>query len=253
MADSFFPDSDAGKLKVAQSFSSAISSSPSTYALSPSDAQIIAKAVNEYAHALQVASEELTRTPPAVNAKDTARNAMESLIRVYVNQIRANQGITDQSKIDAGIQPWKTTMTPRQCPLSSPQLSFVAATPGVHVLHFCDSLTPNDKKKPFGATRLELFMALIEPDAPPPTSPRLPGTGDHDGRFDSVANWAWYVNSYSRTPISVAHPNPPRPMCAVYWGRWANNKGEVGQFSNALPTMLVGRSSQLQKSLKQAA
>ena len=73
--------------------------------------------------------------------------------------------------------------------------------------------------KPRGAVRLELFYMWLEAGQKPPKYP--------DDR-------ARYLRSYTRTPIEVEFPVPPRPMLLVYWGRWADSRGEVGPFSPAV-------------------
>lgn len=241
MADSLFPDDDAGILERARAFASGIASSPSTYALGAAEAAAITEAVDDYAQKLAIAASPLTRTPGAINAKDTARNGMMSFLRVQANLIRANQGISDQAKIDIGIRPRKRGLTRRNCPQTSPRLGLVAATPGQFTLSFTDSIVTDAKYKPFGATRLELFAMVIEVGDEAPASPMVPGEGAPAG---ATANWAWYVGSFTKNPIVVRQPAPLRPMLAVYWGRWASHRGEVGPWSLALPTMIVGRCAQ---------
>lgn len=227
MANPFIPNGDAALLSFAKAFAGGIASAPSAYAMSPPEADSIVQAVEAYEAAFKVANNPQTRTQSTVNIKDTRRNAMRDFIRVNANIIRANQGIDDALKIAIGIPPRKTNLTRRKCPGTSPVLSFVAATPGKHTINFMDSISM-EKKKPFGAVRLELFRMLTDPVEPPPTS------------YDEDATGSVYVRSFTRNPISLDWPKPASPRLVTYFARWADSTGEVGPFSLALPTTIVG-------------
>lgn len=203
----------------------------------------ITQAVADYQRAYDIAKNPKTHTRDAVQVKDQTRNAMVKFLRGYARRIRANDGISDADKIALGLPPHKLDKTRRQCPQTSPRLGLMGVTPGMHTLSIEDSIEDAQRKKPFGATRWELFMTLIGPDEIVPQSPTLPDERGIATIGDTAqpVRWAWYVGSFTRFRAAVRHPQPPQPMRAVYWARWANNRGEFGPWSHALPTMFVGK------------
>lgn len=213
--DQFIPQRKAEFQQFAMAFASAVGSSPWTYGISQSDADTIQRAVDEFNEAFALASSPLTRTPGNVSVKDTKRNQLESLIRMYAAQFRANMGISNASLIEVGVRRRPTKLQRRHCPASSPALVLVARTPGADTLRYFDSLTPNTKAKPYGADRLELFCAYVERGCDV-----LPTVHD-----------AQYIGSYRKNPIVVHHGFRLHTCEPVYWARWAGHNCDVGNFS----------------------
>ena len=160
--DQFIPQREGEFQQFVVAFASGVGSSPWTFGVSPGDAATIQSAVDRFNEAFANATSPLTRTSGSVNAKDTARNALESVIRMYASQFRANMGISDESLLGIGVQRRPTRLQRRWCPASSPVLVLVGRTPGCDTLRYFDSLTPETKAKPYGADRLELFCAYVE-------------------------------------------------------------------------------------------
>jgi hypothetical protein len=217
MAD-FIPTQDADFMQFALGFASGVSSSPWTYGVSQGDAQTISNAVKNYVEALGRATTPLTRTPGAVNAKDTARNAARNLIRMYANQFRANMGITDQALIDIGLRRRPTSLSKRKCPMTSPLLNFQARTPGEDQLSFCDTFdfATGTRKKPYGAERLELYVAYgYQPEGSSNQPPR-----------DRI-----HLGAFRKNPILVPHDPQADGKEPTYWARWAGHNDDVGPWS----------------------
>ena len=212
MPTDFIPSTDANALIWMQAFSSGISSSVSTYQLTQSDADTIAAAVQAYADTLAIATAPLTRTPGNVNAKDTARNAAESLCRQYAIQIKYNNGISDEAKIQIGVRPVNTSRDPIHCPASSPLVNVKGATPGSHTVTFADSLEPDKRAKPFGAAGLQLFCYIGDA-----------ATVDE--------NEAQFVGIFTRNPVSVQFMPEDDGKMATYFARWSGKRGDVGNWS----------------------
>jgi hypothetical protein len=212
MADDFFPRPDADALLWMLGFSNGISSSPATYQLTPGDATTIATAVSEFQAALELAEAPLTRTPGNVNAKDTKRNLAETLCRQYAIQIKYNNGITDQAKIDIGVRPVNTDRTPQHCPQTSPLVNVTAATPGSHTVRFADSLEPNKRAKPPGAAGVQIFCHIGE----------TPTVNEDDAKF---------VGMFTTNPIVVAYTPEDDGKMATIFARWSGKRGDTGPFS----------------------
>jgi hypothetical protein len=212
MADNFIPRPDPEALIWFLAFSNGISSSPSTYELTVSDATTIADAVSEFQAALILADSPLTRTPGNVNAKDTKRNLAETLCRQYAIQIKYNNGITDQAKIDIGVRPVNPDREPVHCPQTSPLVNVTAATPGSHTIQFADSLEPHKKAKPFGAASLQLY-AFVGAE---------PTVDESQAKF---------IGLFTKNPIAVAFTPEDDGKMATYFACWSGKRGDTGPFS----------------------
>ncbi|MEX0776999.1 MAG: hypothetical protein WD042_14940 [Phycisphaeraceae bacterium] len=212
MAQSYIPGQDAASLQWMQAFAGGIAASPSTYMLAAADATAISNAVGAFAAALATAVDPQTRTPVTVNVKDTARNAAEQICRQYAVVIKNNGGISDAAKIAIGVRPVNPSREPIPCPQSSPLLNVIAATPGAQTVRYSDTSTPDSKSKPFGASELQLFIAIG--DAP---------TVDEDA--------AQFYGKFTRNPVGVAFAPQDDGKVATYFARWASRRGEVGPWS----------------------
>jgi hypothetical protein len=228
MADLLFPDDDAGILTVAMTFATGVAANPQLYFLDAGDAELILRVANEYKDAYFAANDKSTRTQAAVNIKNQTQASMMHVIRGYAKTIRTLGGVSDAAKINIGVIPHSGTMSRRTCPQSAPLLKFIGTTPGRHMITFSDTYSPTSRKKPFCAVRLELFMMMTDPTEPVPMS------------YDETAPGSSYLRSYTRSRMQIAHPQPAKPMLITYFARWADSTGEVGPFSLALPTTIVG-------------
>ena len=92
-------------------------------------------------------------------------------------------------------------------------LNVVAATFGTHTLRFADSLSPESAAKPFGASEVQLFVAVAET---PIFDPLV-------GRF---------YNKFTKNPVAVAFVSADNGKQASYFGRWAGRRGDVSPWSN---------------------
>jgi len=209
---SYIPARDANALQWMQAFSNGITASPSTYGLAASDAAAIAGAVNGFATALATVTEPSTRTPVTVNEKNTARNAAEQICRQYAVIIKNNGGINDADKIAIGVRPVNSGREPIHCPQTSPLLNVIAATPGAQTVRYADSMTPDSAAKPFGATELQLFIAI----------------GDAPTMLESDAV---FYGKFTKNPIGVAFAPSDDGKVATYFARWASRRGEIGPWS----------------------
>jgi hypothetical protein len=215
MPPDYIPNQDALALGWMQTFAAGISASPATYMISAAEAAGIQNAVDAFAAAHADAIDPAERTPVVVSIKDQARNAAEQLCRQYATLIKFNAGISDENKIAIGVRPVNPNRDPITCPTSSPVLNVVAATPGAHTLRFADSLTPEDRAKPFGATELQLFVAVAETNVTDPEQ-------------------AKFYGKFTRNPMSVAFSAADNGKQATYFGRWAGRRGDVGNWSAAV-------------------
>lgn len=212
MANNFIPAQDPQALIWMQTFSGGISSDPSLYLLTAPDAATIASAVNLFDLALAESSDPATRTPVTVAQKDDCRVAAEAVCRQFAILIKYNAGISDPDKIAIGVRPVNTSREPIPCPPTSPLLNVIAATPGVQTLRYADSTTPDSGKKPFGATELQLFVAV---GTAPVTDPEA----------------ARFYGKFTKNPIGVDFDAADNGKQATFFARWASRRGQTGPWS----------------------
>lgn len=211
MANPAFPRANAKCLAMMQNFARHISAGPSVYMLSAADAAGIQGAVDAFAAAYAVAMDPNARTKVSVAKKDEARNAAEQLCRQYYSLIKPNAGVSDADKIAIGVNPVNRGRTRVNCPQTLPALSILAATFGTHTLRYKDSLA-DGSGKPFGATQLQLFVAI------------------GDQRVGDPKEAAFY-RGFTINPMGVAFDAKDDGKLATYFGRWASRRGDVGPWS----------------------
>jgi uncharacterized small protein (DUF1192 family) len=211
-SSSYIPAEDAQFRTWAEAFAGGISADPPRYFLTPAQAASIQGVVDDFVAKLAIATNESTRTKPTIIAKDDARHVAESLCRQYAILIKDNAGISDDDKVAIGVRPINPNREPINCPQTSPLLNIVAATPGSHTVRFSDSMDPEKRAKPFGASELQLFLAITEEDQAPLT----------DAKFYAKV---------TKNPVGVEFSQADDGKVATYYARWASVRGEVGPWS----------------------
>jgi hypothetical protein len=237
MAKKFIPDGDRDFAHMASAFAEPIERDPVRYQLSTLDAALISEAVQAYRDALAQALRRVTRTKCTIMTKDRVRAKTERLLRKYANRIRINDAVDPVDKKFIFVKERPKRLKRRRCPMRPPHVRFLgtatgpATKQGMHLLEFREEQFSRSRAKPNGAVRLELFVGLVGPGEQPP---RVPG----DATKGPVRSW--YVRSFTTNPIRVKHPVPPSPMLVVYWARWADATGDVGEFSPPVRARIEG-------------
>jgi hypothetical protein len=93
-----------------------------------------------------------------------------------------------------------------------PGINAMAATQGAHTLTYYNSIDPTDRKKPFGATELELFVAIAPDQVDDP-------------------NEAKFYRKYTTNPMAVFFQPADKGKTATYFARWAGVRGDTSPFS----------------------
>jgi hypothetical protein len=213
MPDGYIPNTDVGALNWMLTFAGGLVADPARYMTSVAEAAAIQLAVNAYDAAHADSIDPAQRTPVVVAIKDSARNAAEQLCRQYAGLIKLNAGISDADKIAIGVRPINPNREPIHCPQSAPKLNVVAATFGTHTLQYADSLTLDSGAKPFGATELQLFVAVADTVVTDPLTAR-------------------FYNKFTKNPVGVAFTSADNGKQASYFSRWAGRRGDVSPWSN---------------------
>jgi hypothetical protein len=209
---SYIPSQDAALKAWAENFDALITANPATYGLVPADAVSIDGFVDAFSAAYLVITNPATKTKPAVANKDGAKAAMLSIVRGYAQQIKLNQGVTNENKLALGLTLSDGTPTPIPAPSSNPILSVIGATMGQQTIRFADVNTPALRAKPFGAIGLQLFRHIgIAPISDP-----------------ALATFNAFV---TRQPYGVSFDNADNGKTCTYFARWQTRTGLVGPWS----------------------
>jgi hypothetical protein len=211
-SNDYIPANDAQFSLWAQAFANGISANSALYMLTPAQAASIQSVTDNFVAALLVATTEATRTKATIIAKDNARSVCESLCRQYAILIKNNVGIDDADKVNIGVRPINPDREPIECPQTSPLLNIIGNTPGSQTVVYADSLTPDSKARPFGASELQLFRVI----------------GNVESAPLSEAN---FLGKFTRNPIAVEFSEADDGKIATYYGRWASVRGETGPWS----------------------
>jgi hypothetical protein len=231
MAD-YLPKTDGGLRDWTRNFSNLITANPSTYGLMASDAAAIAGVVDAYAEALTRATDPTTKTQGAVAAKDSAKAAMVAVVRRYAQVIKMNDGVTNEEKIDLGLNIDDTQPSPVPAPTTQPICSIVGATPLQHTLRFADSATPTKRAKPEGVVGLELYYFIGEN---PPVSPDAPTPAGTSTKFYGLA---------TREPFAVKLNAADVGQMITYYCRWVTRTGRTGPWSTPVAMTVAARSEE---------
>jgi hypothetical protein len=217
-ASDWIPSTDAAKATFAATFAAGITADPGSYGLVAGDATAFTILTAAYTAALDVATNDATRTPATIAAKDAAKNAMIPELRRLGNLIQANPAVSDADKVAIGLTVRDTgpgSQTPVPAPSTFPLLNILSATPFNHNLKVTDSDTPTTNAKPPGAIALE-FRAQVS--ATPIADPE---DIEYAGLETShLVNFQFQAGDVGKQ--------------VYYAGRWITRTGLVGPWSDVL-------------------
>jgi hypothetical protein len=234
----FIPSADREFAYTAQQFALVIARDLARYHLSAEDSAIITEAVKNFRQALSKALHRFSRTQQTVMEKKAARKKAEEVVRKYGRIIRANPDVSHIDKASVRIFERKKERKQQSCMMTAPYIRYLGAYdrggPGSiqHVLKFKEEFDSTTSALPNGAERLELFVEWV------PQGERIPRSPEE------MYGRAWYLRSFTRSRMEVKFPMPPVPMLIVYWGRWADAKGNVGPWSQTVVARVEGWSTQ---------
>jgi hypothetical protein len=162
---------DAQLLPFASNFSTRASATPAAYGLVAGDATALATLYGNYNTALTTASNPATRTSVTIAAKDVAKAALITELRLLYKKINAANLAADKRE-ELGLPIRDITPSPI-APPATKAVAMVLGKDGVIVdLRVKDELTLESKAKPPGAAGYELLCAVTAAGAPAPMDDR---------------------------------------------------------------------------------
>ncbi len=212
MASDYIPTRDSELDPYAINFATLISANPTNYGLQASDATAIDDAVDAWHASYLAATNPSTRTSATIQAKNTQKANVKSVIRGYAAQIRANRAVSDTLKMGLGLRIPDRDPTPIPAPGSYPVLTVESFNLGTLTLTAADQFTPDKKAKPAGSAGLLLFSTIGEAPAIEPSNVD----------FNAFLSKTKFQNSYGAEQAG---------QFVTFFGRWTNGKGELGPWS----------------------
>ncbi len=221
----YMGESDSEVRYWASNFADQIENVPA-YGISPADAAFVRNLLNQYITFYDMAQSASTRTSPIVLAKTETRQELEQVCRAFAMQIKADPGVSDDLKTNAGIHLDDQVRTPIGAPRTQPILNIVSAGPGTHTLRFRDMNTMSSRRKPAGITHMLLFAEIARP-----------------GHAKGVDAGLEFMGAVTRNPYRVRFDYDRHAgRIAHYKARWLTAKGLLGPWSAmiSMPIFFAG-------------
>lgn len=221
MAKDFLPTSDLHLLNWSANFDQGINADPTSIGLTTTQASAYTAAHQLFSTRLATATDPATRTRGTVNAKNDARRALKALARELARIINAHPGVTNQQRIDLGLNPRKGEIHPIHAPTEPPLMEVIRAyarTLSVRV----HALASDRRGKPEGVAGCSVFSYVGT--APPA----------------DLSEWTFQGNS-TRTTFDIEFP-PSTPagaqvfLCAC----WYSPRAQPGPVCQPVSAYLAG-------------
>lgn len=208
----YIPTKDADLDTWASNWSTKVTAAPATYGLTAPIAVVVAALFATWHAAYLAATAPTTRSPTTVAAKDSAKGAMVPILRLYSQQVKANDTVSNANKEALGIHIDDTVPTPIPPPTTHPIVTVVSSGTQSMVLRFADEVSPASRRRPFGAIGLLLRKQVSV----------SPGIDPEAGAFEGL---------FTRIPFEVAFIPADVGKTCRFWAQWTNGKGQEGPWS----------------------
>jgi hypothetical protein len=177
------------------------------------------------------ASQNVTRTPGAIQVKDDAREALTSGpngIRQLVAIIQADPDTTNEDRVELQITVRDPEPSPVPIPTQSPLVSVTNVNGRVATVRLGNQAEPTRRGKPTGVSGATLFYYVGE------TAPTEPD------------QWTYLIQT-TRTILDVVFPDSIQPWTKVWLSAlWYNTKAQTSPASAAVSFSIGDTYSQKQ-------
>jgi hypothetical protein len=171
-----------------------------------------------FAQKLTIADTPATRTKLTVQAKNTARTALEKRIRLVVKEyVNYNHMVTDEDRDGLGLPIYKDKRTPAPVAEKAPVLIVSAAGP--RQVRFDFGATKDVKAKPEGQHGAEITSVISD------TKP---------AEIEDLTRSSFDTNS----PLILTFKESERGKTLWFAARWENTSGEKGPWSEIESTII---------------
>ena len=218
----YLPSREADLVTFATNFSTKITASPTTYGMSVGQATAFATLKTGFTTSYATANDPGTRTPVAIAAKNTAKQALVDGvggIRELAAIAQAHPGITPEQLTDLGLTVRDSSPTPIPPPVDSPEIDFLpTGTRTIRVrLHNENTLR---LRKPAGVKGATVFYH-VGPTAPP-----------------ELTNWTFH-ESTTKTTLNIDLPASVDAGSQVWFTAfWFNPRSQSGPAATPVSTFM---------------
>lgn len=147
----YIPAQDGLAAPWSDNFSTLLTAAPTDYGLLAGDAVAVAAVVTPWLAAYTAATTPATRTPVTIADKDTARAAMEAVVRPFAVAISQNPVVSDGLKTGIGVTPRILTKTRNSVVAEEITFEVNYTVGGIALVRSQNPATPFTKKRPLGA------------------------------------------------------------------------------------------------------
>lgn len=221
MARNFYFGSDQSMVSGSATFSRLINEDAGAYGLSAELAAEYALVNAELQIAFTLATTPVTRTPVAVERKNTAVKSMQRSARYLSSIINAKETVDDAQLMALGLLP-RAKRTRREAPRTPPRVNVVGVDGRIVKLKISDADATAALSKARNAVASQLF-AYVGEAAP------------------ADASAFRFVGNFSRVNATVLFPDHV-PSGATVWlsARWISARGEASPASPAMSFTIQG-------------
>lgn len=210
------PDNDQDLNAFCVPFGTQISATPTVYGLVAADATAFQALATDFATRLATATNPETRTKAAVAAKSTSKKSLLARTRALIRIISAHPGVTDEMRVELGLN----VRDPQPSPIPAPSTRPLLVVDPDGVLRAVDETMPERKGKPAGVSGAIIFTKI---DGPAPASP-------DEAKFAALA-------TRTRCAVPVGTGNKGKTLWVL--AQWYNERGELGPVSPVASTTIA--------------
>jgi len=216
MPDVYLPSREAELNTWASTFNNHIVATPASFGLTVAQATAFTALFNTWQAFYLIANNPSTRTPSAIQSKNTFKDAMidgPGGIRQLVNIIQAFPDLTNTQRVDLGITVPDASPTPVPPPANPPVLTVVSTLGRVVKLQLRDFTDSEKRGRPEGVAGATILMFVGEE---PPIDP---------------VQWIFVLNT-TRTTVDINFPPSVAPGARVWMTAfWKNPREQAGPTS----------------------
>ena len=221
MAKDFLPHRNADLLAWSNNFSQKINAAPVPLGLSAPQAAAYQTAHDLWSGLLETATEPSTRTRGSISAANDARTPLKAMARELARIVNAYPPITNQQRIDLGLNPRQGEATPINPPQEPPVMEVVSAI-GRTLKVRVHGLNSDRRGKPQGCAGCSVFSFV---GSTPPAD---------------ITEWV-FQGSSTRTTFEVEFPATV-PAGAQVWlcAYWYSPRAQAGPACQPISAYLAG-------------
>jgi hypothetical protein len=188
---------------------------------------------NTFSAKYTAANEDITRTPVAIQAKNTAKRELingDNGIRQIVDFVQGNPATTDEMRQELQITVRDPGNTPVPVPKTAPIINIVDAAGTYVTIDLRDAKSPESRAKPFGVAAAAVLTAF---------GPVAPDLADK-------AAWTWQGNATRTNDLTLEFPGAASGTTVWITSLWQNTRGETGPPTQPISAQIPGQAGSAQ-------